>query len=49
MPEMQSWSFKNVKMFRDRTPTPPFSSETYCSMTVEINQKELYYNYYTSD
>jgi hypothetical protein len=43
---MQSWSFKNVKIFWGRTPDPPFFRKL--SMTVEINQKKLYYNYYTS-
>ena len=36
---------KSVKIFLGR---PLFSSETLISMTVEINQKKLYYNYYTS-
>jgi hypothetical protein len=39
--EMQSRSFKNAK-FSD----PPFLRKL--SMTVEINHKKLYYNYYTS-
>jgi hypothetical protein len=29
-------------------PDPPFLWKLSISMTVEINQKELYYNYYTS-
>jgi hypothetical protein len=36
MPEMQPWSFKNEKNILG------------LSIRVEINQKELYYNYYTS-
>ena len=40
--EMQSWSFKNLKIFSE----PPFLWTL--GMTVEINQKKLYYNYYTS-
>jgi hypothetical protein len=43
---MQYWSFKNVNIGGGGDPDPPFLWKL--SMTVEINQKELYYNYYTS-
>ena len=40
--ELQKW--KNIP---GGHPHPPFLRKL--SMTVEINQKKLYYNYYTSD
>jgi hypothetical protein len=43
---MHSWSFQNVNIWGVGGPDPPFLWKL--SMTVEINQKELYYNYYTS-
>jgi hypothetical protein len=43
---MQSWSFKNVNIFWERTPDPRFLRKL--SMTLEINQKKLSYNYYAS-
>jgi hypothetical protein len=42
---MQYWSFKNVNIGGGGA-DPPFLWKL--SMTVEINQKELYCNYYTS-
>jgi hypothetical protein len=44
---MQSWSFKNVNIWGGPTDSP-FLWKLSISMTVEINQKEFYYNYYTS-
>jgi hypothetical protein len=43
---MQSWGFKNVKLVWERGPEPPFFQKL--SITVEINEKKLYYNYNTS-
>jgi hypothetical protein len=43
---MQSWGFENVKLFWERGPEPPFFQKL--SITVEINEKKLYYNYNTS-
>jgi hypothetical protein len=44
---MQSCGFKNVKLFWERTHSEPPFLQT-LSMTVEINEKKLYYNYNTS-
>jgi hypothetical protein len=44
---MQSWDLKNVKLFWERTHSEPPFFQT-LNMTVEINEKKLYYNYNTS-
>jgi hypothetical protein len=43
---MQYWNFKNVKKFSGVPEPSNFLWKL--SMIVEINQKELYYSYYTS-